>query len=713
MASKAKVESLEKKIQGKTRLLKFISEETNEILSRRDKESIERQLGIYEKRITEIHDLKCDVQELKLEDEVDPKEVRSWSNKISGKIAEFEQVIAELKGVLTEIKQNYRSEEEKVLFLAKQKLFEQEAEFEQAKFEERMKQEQKLREIKQGAKASTSVGGEASTKVKLPKLIISKFQGTHIDWFRFWNQFEAEIDRVNIDAVAKFSYLKELLLPKVRVHIEGLPLTTEGYERAKHILKSIYGKSSEVINAYVQNQTSLPVIKGANPSKVHDFHTKLLTSVQALESMGKLSEVNGFSRATLDKLEGIKSDIVRTDDSWQNWGFPQLVEALRRWTERKPIPLDDRGAGSNFTEMNKPRFNKQEKMFQAKQYDFKSRPCVYCEETGHKTWECNKVQEVEKRRDILRQKRLCFNFTGSNHRATECQVKSGCRNCHSRHHTSICNKKSSDNKTRQPNQVMLATGAQGIIYPVVVVKVNGVTCRALLDTGAGSSYISSKLVDILKIKPVTMEYRQIDMMMASANKRIDIYSVEVKNLRGEFKLGISVSKVERELLLSLTNPEYTKILRRYQHLNGVEMDDTDDKAELPIHLIIGASEYAKIKTETKPKLGKPGEPVGELTKFGWTIISPGSEVDAEHLFFAGSSRVHYEKLCSLDILGLGEREVGNQSVFGEFAEQLEQKPEGFFETGLLWKGDCPPLPDNKAGSLVRLEKLINRLEKDP
>ena len=150
---------------------------------------------------------------------------------------------------------------------------------------------------------------------------------------------------------------------------------------------------------------------------------------------------------------------------------------------------------------------------------------------------------------------------------------------------------------------MLATGAQGKIYPMVVVKVNGVTCRALLDTGAGSSYISSKLVDILKIKPVTREYHPIDMMMVSANKRMDIYSVEVKNLRGEFKLGIFVSKVERELLLSLTNPEYTKILRRYQHLNGVEMDHTDDKAELPIHLIIGASEYAKIKTETKPKLG--------------------------------------------------------------------------------------------------------------
>eukprot|EP00794_Sanderia_malayensis_P000965 gene965-biopygen216 len=714
MDNKTKLESLEKKIQGKTRLLEFISEETNEILLRKEKESIERQLGIYERRITEIHELKCDVQELKLEDGEEPGELRSWSNKICDNIKEFEPIIAELRAVLTEIKQLDRSEEEKSLLLAKQKLFEQEAQFEQAKFEEKIKRERKLEEIMHGPKSSTNpAGGEASTKVKLPKLIISKFQGTHIDWFRFWNQFEAEIDKANIDSVAKFSYLKELLLPKVRVHVEGLPFTTEGYERAKHILRSAYGKSSEVINAYVQNLTSLPVIKGNSPSKVHDFYAKLLTSVQALESMGKLSEVNGFSRATLDKLEGIKSDLVRTDDDWQKWAFPQLVEALRRWTERNPIPQDDKGVGPNLVEGNKFRFNKQEKMFHTKQHDFRPRPCVYCEESKHKSYECDKIQEVEKRRDILRQKRLCFNCTGANHRALECQVKSGCRNCHSRHHTSICDNRSNENKTSHPTQVMLATGTQGIIYPVVVVKVNGITCRALLDTGAGSSYISSKLIDILKIKPVAREHRKIDMMMASANRKIDIYNVEVKSLKEDFKLGVSVSKVERESLLSITNPEYKKLLRRYQHLNGVEMDDTDDKAELPIHLIIGASEYAKIKTDTKPKLGKPGEPVGEMTKLGWTIISPGSEVDTEHLFFAKTSGTDYEKLCSLDILGLGDREVGNQSVFGEFAEQLEQRPEGFFETGLLWKANCPPLPDNKGGSLARLEKLIKRLERDP
>ena len=131
--------------------------------------------------------------------------------------------------------------------------------------------------------------------------------------------------------------MRELVVPKVRAHIEGLPFTSEGYERAKSNLKLNSGNPCEVINAYVQNLTSLPDIRGTNPAKVHEFYSKLVTSVQALESMGSLGEVNGFTRATLDKLEGIKSDLVRTDSDWQSWSFPNLIEALREWVQRNPI----------------------------------------------------------------------------------------------------------------------------------------------------------------------------------------------------------------------------------------------------------------------------------------------------------------------------------------------------------------------------------------
>ena len=76
-------------------------------------------------------------------------------------------------------------------------------------------------------------------------------------WPRFWNQFEAEIDRSDVPGETKFSYLKELMESNVRTLINGLPFSTEGFERAKAILKSDYGKKSEIANAYVSKYHGL------------------------------------------------------------------------------------------------------------------------------------------------------------------------------------------------------------------------------------------------------------------------------------------------------------------------------------------------------------------------------------------------------------------------------------------------------------------------
>ena len=38
------------------------------------------------------------------------------------------------------------------------------------------------------------------------------------------------------------------------------------------------------------------------------------------------------------------------------------------------------------------------------------------------------------------------------------------------------------------------------VFPVVVVEVNGIRCRALIDSGAGSSYVSAKLIELLQVK---------------------------------------------------------------------------------------------------------------------------------------------------------------------------------------------------------------------
>ena len=152
----------------------------------------------------------------------------------------------------------------------------------------------------------------------------------------------------------------------------------------------------------------------------------------------------------------------------------------------------------------------------------------------------------------------------------------------------------------------------------MVVKVGGIECRALLDCGASSCHASAKFLDLLGKQPTEIKPKKIEMLMASATARMEIFKTTVSSRSGDYSSDVNLTKVNRGELLSLENPRYEQLVKTYSHLRGVEMDDSDAKPLLPIHVILGTGVYARIKTDTRPHIGKQGEPVAECTKFGWT-----------------------------------------------------------------------------------------------
>ena len=135
------------------------------------------------------------------------------------------------------------------------------------------------------------------------------------------------------------------------------------------------------------------------------------------------------------------------------------------------------------------------------------------------------------------------------------------------------------------------------------------------------------------------------MMLGTTTWHVELSSITVQALDSSTELKIDVTKVDRKELLIVDNPNYKKIIESYTHLQGVHMDDSDSKPHLPVHLILGASEYAAIKTRERPRIGRPGEPVAEKTKFGWTIMSPGREIDHTNMLLTQTNHAEYEELC--------------------------------------------------------------------
>ena len=196
--------------------------------------------------------MKYEVQEFMVSNAEQIENLEEWSNQLEERVLHYDVLVDKLKNELraTMKKEEYQDKQKK-------------DEMHENKFRRRMEEELEIEKMKLDIqKKSYEMRGQLVCEKRykneqLPKLIIAKFEGTHI---RFWNQFESEINSSEQHFVSKFNYLKEILAPKERLRIDTLHFTSEAYSRAIAILKAKYGKPSEVSATHFQCITSLPVI---------------------------------------------------------------------------------------------------------------------------------------------------------------------------------------------------------------------------------------------------------------------------------------------------------------------------------------------------------------------------------------------------------------------------------------------------------------------
>ena len=94
------------------------------------------------------------------------------------------------------------------------------------------------------------------------------------------------------------------------------------------------------------------------------------------------------------------------------------------------------------------------------------------------------------------------------------------------------------------------------------------------------------------------------------------------------------------------------------------MNDQDTKQRLPIHLTLKNGEYSRIKTSTKPLVGREdgGEGGGGKTKLAWFMMSPGIDFDHSPVLLTQTSQSDFENLCRLDVLDFVENKRKRSEV---------------------------------------------------
>ena len=202
-------DKLRKKIETKFKMLDIKELESARILKRGKIRESEKHANEIETRVEKTQDLKGKVQELMLESEKQIDKIDEWTNEIEGL---YDQPLQKVQKLLNELQIADRLEQ-----MREQEGMEEQRK--QKRYREKLEiEEMKLKMKREYEKESKTKNETEQNKphVKLPKLTISAFKGTHLDWHRFWSQFESEIDRAELAQVTKFNYLKEMLQPKVQ-----------------------------------------------------------------------------------------------------------------------------------------------------------------------------------------------------------------------------------------------------------------------------------------------------------------------------------------------------------------------------------------------------------------------------------------------------------------------------------------------------------------
>ena len=73
-------------------------------------------------------------------------------------------------------------------------------------------------------------------------------------------------------------------------------------------------------------------------TKVKEIYNQLSRTVRAISTMKKLQSAQSHVYSLMDKLGPVTEALVQKYDDWQEWGLEELVESLRKYTDRNPLP---------------------------------------------------------------------------------------------------------------------------------------------------------------------------------------------------------------------------------------------------------------------------------------------------------------------------------------------------------------------------------------
>lgn len=576
-------------------------------------------------------------------------------------------------------------------------------------------------------------------QIRLPKIDLPSFSGAYDQWHNFHGTFKSMIhENEAISDIQKFHYLKSAVKGSAADIIASFEMTAEYYHTAWKLLEDRFDCKRLIIQSHIQQIFDLPVSTKENHIMLRKIvdgaqkHLRALTALQRpTESWDDLIIHIVITKIDSSTKKEWESTLDRTSvPTWQ-----QMLEFL----SKKCHTLESVASSSVYTKQNvkySVESKQHEKPFKSTFSATSTISCVLCNKQHH-LYACNDFlgQNTEQRIVTARAHNICLNcLRYSTHQAANCSAGS-CKTCNKKHNTllhlsgSTRTEKNYVSKTKPSAEPKASSSTSGIVslttnsitthvfLSTALIDVQDtrggfVQCRALLDNGSQSNFITQSMAQRLglKQKPTNISIGGIGESENSINKYAQI---KFKSNHTSYSTQLNCLIITK---IAKKHPEISVPVAGIKIPRNITLADPEFNVRGEIDMLIGGEIFWDLICVGQIKPSK-SDPIFQKTKLGW-IVGGHTNQNFQSLtkpcnLFTQELNRNMERFWTIEsVAGKKTHTKEEQLCENHFQETYHRNEEGRFIVELPVKPPGIPGLGNSYNTAVKrftsLERKLNR-----
>lgn len=571
---------------------------------------------------------------------------------------------------------------------------------------------------------SSSVSTPKDT-VKLPRMELPTFDGKFENWQSFQDLFIASVgNNSGISGAQKLQYLKGCVKGDALNLIKSFTVTDTHFPEAWSLLVDRYDNKREITQSLIKRLFNQPHLKVESASQLQQMLDVTMESIRSLRVMGR--PVDEWDDLIVYLVSDKMDAATRREWAMSLTGAdPPSLKELQEFLEKHIRGLQAQSGKSSSTTFSGDRRPAASSHFVSSSKVGSS--CPNCKQS-HLIYQCQSFRSLtpEERVAKIKSWSLCCNCFRPNHIARDCPSHNTCRTCNKKHNTLLhfeprrqAPPPESESSNAHVNVLQDSQDQKVTLLKTALVNVedssgNQFTCRAFLDDGSESSFITEACVSSLGLRKQKTNIKITGLSSSSIGSAKFKVSLNLSSLTQGASFSVDALVVSK---VTAPMPKLPINISTFSYLRDLPLADPKFYEPNQIDILLGADVVASI-IRAGLKNGPKNTPIAQNTVLGW-VLSGRTLVKSNQ---ANEVSVHHINLEEIIQRFWEIEELPNQRHFTKEEKECEQHfvshhsrdpITGQYTVKLPFNKNLASLGQSREQALRRLLSLERRFQKYP